>query len=842
MKKHFKLSLTKIIILSIIGLSILFILTLLLVDIFKYRLKASSNLLDDKFEQGSLINPYMENEKLIYKNSEAELYFDYMTTNIIIKKNGKMFETIPYNYFKNLEKDKDGNPKYDFRKFVTSSNYHLEHSKEKYLSPLNLTYIYRGIDIPKKLDGFNASIKNHNYKVYKLTNGVRVEYDFQERVVHSSWLPHTLSKDEFSALIKDNSDYKYYLEQVYNSEPNQKLVTIKENTTQDSLNKVYELWTTKYKLTDEELIEKNKKYSITQRLIKKPHFIIPVEYRLDSSGNLDVKVLSKRIKELSPDAGSLTLKLTDINLLPYFMRTANIKYSQSETHKDLFKDDYLFVPDGMGALIKPSEAEQSSLININFYNNKQLKRKNIKEANLLENNLLPFFGVGYNDRAVLADLKSGIGMANLEVINEQFFYQQNLTFRLKEYEKYEFVKGKEIIGYEPINKDDNISITYYLFSKQTSYFDFVKYLQNIYFLTKKTVYNPIMLEVIGAIKSKEHILGIPYNKVYPMTTYSQFKKIEEQFSGNYTFKYSGFTKGGLNSGNTTKITYEKTLGSRKEFKELLNSNTYLDLNMVSHYTNKEGYFKNSRHGVKLVGGVAASFSTINRRDLLASNNSFYYLTSPKYLDIYSDYFLKNIKLKNYSINDLGNNTIASYTQNISSPDYGYREQAKVAQKIRKQGNLMLSNSYFHIARYANILENMPLATNAYLAYYQEIPFLQLLFAPFLNIYSKSLNNDYNNNTKLAYLYAKMSQTGLKYTLTYNHSLLTKESKFNYLYATSFENKELIDEINNNYKELNQFNKDEIINHELIARNKFRVHYHSGIKEIYDLDNLRNYIE
>ncbi len=842
MKKKLLLSVNKIVILSLLGATLLFIVVLLIVDVFKYRLKANVQGESPLFEQGTLINPYSDEEKILYKNDAAEFYFDYMTTNVIVKKNGKKFETIPYTYFKSLDKDKFHRPKYDFRKFISDPNYLLDSSKQKYLSPINISYIYRGIDIPVKLDGFRSSILTNSYKVYRLKDGIRVEYDLAERTPHLSWIPHTIKKDEYLKMINDNPSYKYYLEQVYNYEPNQELTVIKENPKQEYIDKVYELWTTKYKLTDEELIKKNKLYSITPRLIKKPRFIIPVEYRLTSDGNLDVKVQTSRIKELSPDAGNLTLKLTEINLLPYFMKTSSTNYAKNELFKERFKDDYLFVPDGMGAIIKPSKVIQSSVINLNFYNNNQLKRQNINEANLLENNLLPFFGIGSNDSAILGDLKSGVGMANLEVKNEQFVYHQNLTFKLKEFEKYEFVKGQEIIGYEPINKKDNISITYYLFAKKATYFDFIKYLQNIYFTTKKNTFNPVMFDVIGAIKSKEHILGIPYNKVYSLTSYTEFKKIQDIFTGSYTYKYSGFTKGGLNSYNTTKISYESALGSKKEYRELLNSSTYLDLNMLSHYTKQEGYFKKERHGVKLIGGVAASFSSYNRRDLTSSKDNNYYLISPNYLNSYADYFLKNIKLKNYSISDLGNNTIASYTQDIASVDYGYYVQSEVAKQIRKQGNLLLSSSYFHIARYATTLENMPLSTNSYLAYYQEIPFLQLLFAPFINIYSRSLNIEYNNSIKKALLYAKMSQSGLKYTLTYNHSVLTKESPFNYLYGTSIQNTDLVNAINNNYKILNEYHNDEIVNHELIEQNKFRVSYKSGIKEIYDLDKLETYVE
>lgn len=849
-KRKIKLSIIQIVAISIVSFILLFLLIFLIVDLSKYRLNRSNGVNNYNFEQGTEIKEGHQlftkdkyEEKEVYKKDDnTKLLFDYRTTNVVVMKNGKRYETIPYKYFSDYDSNPANIQKKNLKYFITDKNKDKE-INDILRSPLNLSYIYRGIDIPIDINGFTSSIKSGNYKVYKLKNGIRVEYDIAERKIDKTWIPNQFSKKEFDKIIKENKSLEQFFKKAYDYKESLSTVKRKQNIDQAVLELVYNIFLNKYKIDFNDLIKRNQKYNPEHTYIKRPHFIIPVEYRLTEDGNLDVRVLTDRIKELSPNLNDKTLKLCEIKLLPNFVKTNKAGDSANET-------DYLFVPDGQGAIIKPKGLIDPKIDRFNFYKNDSLLVSNYNKINLTPYNTMPFYGVSDSDKAILADVKNGVANADLTTRNDQYYYRQEINFRLKQFANHEFVKGQKIKFYENITLDEHIQIKYFLIAKEKStYYDFVKTLQDEYFKTSKIKPEATLLfEVLGAFMKKEHILGIPNYKLKSLTNYEQFYEIKKMYEKyNILYKYSGFSKGGISGATHENITYERKLGKWSLYNQILKDNdTFLDTYLIEHYNSKEGHYKERRHAIRTIGGNLLKLGYENRRDILMdglSEKENYSLLSPNYLYDYILKYLKNNKdVKNLAIRDLGNQFLRNYTTDLFSGDRALKEQEKSLSKMLEENKkLMLKNPFFNLARFASHLEDMPLETSNKIYYYSQIPFLQLLLSPYSRIFSASINLSESNNSNYQLLKALLSNTNLKYSISYNDSEITKGTKFyNRIFATNIFNKSLKDDISNIYNKTKEFytitEKSHIKNHEILSSNVFKITYENDKTAIFNLSD------
>ena len=857
-KRKIKLSILQMVAISIVSFILLVLLIVLIVDVTKYRINADTNKTKYEFEQGTEIkkgdslyteNKYEEKEVHSVKDKDgnplAKLSFDYKSTNVVVEKNGKRFETIPYNYFDNYDSGLPSNKKKNLKYFITDKDKDKE-ANDLLRSPINLTYIYRGIDIPIDINSFTSSIKGGHYKVYKLKDGIRVEYEIAERKIDKTWIPNQFTKTEFNKIISENKPLEQFFKKAYDYKESAETVKRNHNIDQSVLELVYNILLNKYKIDFNELIKRNQKFNPEHTFIKRPHFIIPVEYRLTEDGNLTVKVLTDRIKELSPNLSDKTLKLCEINVLPNFVKTNTVAKAN--------ENDFLFVPDGQGAIIKPKGLTNTSINKLAFYKNDSLLVSNYNKINLKPYNTMPFFGASDSNKAILADIKNGVANADLTTRDDSPFYRQVLNFRLKQFANHEFIKGQKIKFYEDITLDERIEIKYHLISKDNAtYYDFVKTLQNEYFkdipMDERILPREMLeFEVLGAFKRKEHILGIPYYKIASLTTYEEFYKIKKMYEDyNILYKYSGFSKGGINGSTHENITYESKLGKWSLFNQILkDENVFLDTYLIEHYNTKEGHYKARRHSIRTIGGNALKLSYENRRDLLMdqfSKDQTYSLLSPNYLYDYVLKYLKNNEnVNNMAIRDMGNQFLRNYTTSPYSGDRALKEQEKaLLEIIRRNKKIMLKNPFFNLARFSKYLEDMPLESGNMLYYHSTIPFLQLLLSPYSRIFSTSTNLSEANNSKYQLLKALNANTNLKYTLSYSDTSITKGTKFyNSIFATNIFNKSLKDDISSIYNMAKEFydliSNSHIKNHELLDSDIFKVTYENGKIAVFNLSS------
>lgn len=84
---------------------------------------------------------------------------------------------------------------------------------------------------------------------------------------------------------------------------------------------------------------------------------------------------------------------------------------------------------------------------------------------------------------------------------------------------------------------------------------------------------PLYIETFGAIETVERILSIPVTKKVALTSFEDIKSMYEDLSDaeikNINFKLTGYTKGGMSYTVPKNLKFEKVVGGKKGFQELL---------------------------------------------------------------------------------------------------------------------------------------------------------------------------------------------------------------------------------------------------------------------------------
>lgn len=85
---------------------------------------------------------------------------------------------------------------------------------------------------------------------------------------------------------------------------------------------------------------------------------------------------------------------------------------------------------------------------------------------------------------------------------------------------------------------------------------------------------PLYIETFGALETTERIMSIPVDVMTPLTTFEDVKTMYDELAAegitNINFKLTGYANGGMNSIVPSKLKWEKAVGGKDGFQELVN--------------------------------------------------------------------------------------------------------------------------------------------------------------------------------------------------------------------------------------------------------------------------------
>lgn len=712
-------------------------------------------------------------------------------------------------------------------------------------------------------DNFASSIREKRYSVEEIkdesgkVNGVKVLYTIGD-IQKSYVVPYAITEermDKFCANMSDAdskriknfyrrvdienlrpTDNKDELLEMYPDLADTKMYIIRDGQSDTKFEEFQELFS-EAGYTKEEYDYDMSRSNITHET-DKAAFNIPVYYTLEDNG-LVVDVPMEEIQYYKD------YPITYLTVLPFFAAGG------------VNEKGYMFVPEGSGGIINFNNGKtgQAAYYNQLYGADLCLTRKAVVDESEVS---YPVIGVANGGSSVLCTIENGSSYAIVE---------SDVAGRYNSYNSVKFtytmLRGEDM---DISGKSDITIRTYekglpaehltqrYMFVNSDNYVDMAAayrdYLMKTYpSLNDKTDENvSLVLDMVGGVDDKQHILGVPVTKDLPLTKYEDAETILNDMIGNgidnLTVKYSGWCNNGIHNSSVRKVKPSKKLGSKKELKSFIQTaqsndvDVYFDANFQLVYKNKifDKYGVN-RDTAKFVSRETAELSYYSPIYFAQQPEEYeYYLGRPAYaignVDSFHNY-ITGLGCSNISFADLSTELSGDYNykKHVSREEAMNMITAKY-QELSESGSKVMANSdYFYNIPYADVVTGMVLSNKNFNIVDEAIPFYQIALHGIVNYTAESLN--LSQNSEETYLKSAELGAGLYYTITQSPSSVLQDSKYTEYFATEYNLwKDTINEDYNRFS--NDFNgtyDEYITGHEKIAENVYKTEFANGVKVI-----------
>lgn len=461
---------------------------------------------------------------------------------------------------------------------------------------------------------------------------------------------------------------------------------------------------------------------------------------------------------------------------------------------------YLFVPSGSGALIYTAD-KQSDVSYVYsqpvYGEDRQVYDTTKNTINNTENIKLPVFGAKNGNSAVTGIISDGAESAYIEcnVGNVQYGYSSvYAVFALR---------GKSVTKkYSDAVVDGLFAVNYYPLKGEKADYNGMAECYKEY-LTKNGTYKKnseeklLSVEILGGTHIEKQFFGVPYKKLYKLTTINEAKSIIEdlkKLTGDFSVLLCGFGKSGLDCGKVSGGGgIAGSLGSVKQLKELSNFCESTDIDLYFDFN--VSTYSSSGNGISKISGYAVS--PTGQRAIL---HDFTFGTGGD--KVVSGYLVKRSKLKEV-INNLANVTDKWSVNGISIGDAANTKYSDYAERryfvnggfstdyaagiasLRNAGKkIQATNANAYAALCADLIIDSPVTSNMNDAFNVDIPFYQMVFKGYVPMTSKSMNLCGNSDLQL--LRAAEGGIGLNYTVAKNFDTVLSTAEQNIFYNVSYD--------------------------------------------------------
>ena len=584
--------------------------------------------------------------------------------------------------------------------------------------------------------------------------------------------------------------------------------------------------------TYEEYLKNKESYKETN-VKDEPGFNVTVKYSIDGN-NLCVSVPFDAIGYKSK------YPITQISILPYFGAAG----SEDE--------GFIFVPEGSGSLMQFNNGKTKQ--NTYYADVYGWDYGTDRKAKITETRIaFPVFGMSYGDSSFISIPVSGAEYAGFtaEIAGKLGSYNYvRADYKMLHREQFD-VSARNVnsqYSYEKsLPKGEEIK-QIYTFVDGGSYVDMAKAYRNYLFGNEKTVNvteTPIAVEIVGAVDKMQQVLGLPKNRPYKLTSYSQtadiVKQIDEMGIKNANVKLSGGINGGIRQKLLKKFKFVKELGGKSEFTKMVkdinetSAKFYIDASVQTAYRSglKDGFNKYSDSARFVSDDLCElyDYSPIWYGKLKTSEP--YFLLRSSLISKSSDVLLKNAK--KYGVN-------VSYKDNgyILSADYNQdreltRAQARINQVEKMQNvkdaglSLMINAGNDYAVKNADFITNMSFHGNKYAILDETVPFYQIALHGYKNYAGVPLNLGYEQEQIL--LESAECGAGLFFVFMGETEKAIQETDFTEYYSACFDSWK--DNLSKVYKEydnnMGKVKNSLISNHEYLTDSVTVTSYENGYK-------------
>lgn len=521
-------------------------------------------------------------------------------------------------------------------------------------------------------------------------------------------------------------------------------------------------------------------------------FELTCEYAIEGD-KLVAAVLNGSIKETG------TLKITAVDLLPYCASAG----AQDK--------GYMFVPDGSGALIPLDSSKDEMIYTAPVYGTD--KSANVQTQQFRSEPVrLPVFGIRANEEALLgiitagetqAEIVAGIhGETNSDTaVSARYIYRTIQSTILFEND---WANRQTVYSTQPaLSAIDRFEVTYSMLPEgETDYVGMAKrfrqYLIDEKGLSKKTLQSAFTLSVVGSVKIDSSFLGIPYQKLLPLTTYAQAQQIASELQGSgidsLQIRYTGWQNTGLqNDKIPVKASPLGKLGGKRQLESLM---AYAKENGISLFleTDPISFVKGGNSVRKASDAIKDSFGIIAeqhqyKRSVYIVDDSVpvvCLLTPRKAVDLAQKYAASFSRLNGsagVSLSGVGSVLYSDFGKKAMTT----RDQTQQAFEEILDGfadtPVAVSGGNMFAAVRADTVYDCPVYSGGHQLFETGVPFYQIVFHGYTRMVTDTMQQAFDRDT--LFLKAVESGCDIAYTAVYEEPSELTYSIYNSLYSTGY---------------------------------------------------------
>lgn len=415
-------------------------------------------------------------------------------------------------------------------------------------------------------------------------------------------------------------------------------------------------------------------------------------------------------------------------------------------------EDYIFVPDGSGALIMTGvEDTEFAPISLSVYGNDLATTNNIEKSNCL----VGAFGIKRGNGAFLCIIEQGDSIAEINANRngENSLNSVSATFKTTDiYRQQNNNSVTKTYGYTYKNE---ITLCYrFLSGKSATYSGMAtacreNLIRNSILSTKKVEPDSKSLPLVVSLQ------GGYINEKNKYTVLSDFAQAKDLMAllkakgvNNAVLRYNGLYNNANNGSDSTFGDFSKKLGKAKDYNELysyLNSQKFmlfLDTDILTFdYDNSQNAENLNGKNIKLAKNKTASFpSAISAQSFLSMSK-----VENRAEDILNASF--DVNFDGYALNDMGAYLYSDYSSDFYSRTVSNKEIYAQLPVLTTSKKMMIDTGNFYAVKSADIISEIPMLpvklneSNAYVG----IPFVQMMLHGICE-YSAPAMNSFENMT------------------------------------------------------------------------------------------------
>lgn len=579
--------------------------------------------------------------------------------------------------------------------------------------------------------------------------------------------------------------------------------------------------------------------------------------RYETTSSQDIPVFNiSVVYELRDDGFEVTIPLKEIQYKSKYpiVEVRPLPYFGAGNKND---EGFIFVPEGSGAIINFNNQKQSQ----NNYKSDlygwdyALNRDAVIDENRAN---MPVFGLSKNGASFICVLEDGNSYSFVEAGVSGSSHDYNyvaVNYNLIHSELMDITaKSDRTVRMFEDNLPDEILKQRYILLDDDDYVSmavkFREYLMDRFpTLTKKTESDfPVAVEIIGAIDRTKHYMGIPVRRPYELTSYKEalgiIKELKEAGFTDLSIIYNGWFNGGILHKAPNKVKLVSELGSKKDFKNLVN---YANENDVNLFLAASMQFVYNNSITDNFMAIRDSAKFLNRKLVeLVPYNPIYYsqeeglytynLANPGYYMANFDNYANGIakyNAKGIAFNDIGTILSADYNKKkLVSREAVKNLQMEKLEELSSNGyKMVIRSGNMYAVPYADFIIDLNLATKGYNIIDEEIPFYEIALHGLVSYAGTPINLAPNKTKSL--LKTVETGAGLQFSFMEADVFDLQDSRYTQYYSSDFRDlkDDAVDLYSTMKKDFGHLYNQFITDHQKLAKGVYMTQYEDGTRVI-----------